>query len=58
MGLYYKHQGDDVTIVGVCVDDLLVTASSTRMVELFFGAMACSIDQRFGGCSQVSRDAS
>ena len=41
MCLYYKHQGDDVTIVGVYVDDLLVTASSPRVVELFFEAMAC-----------------
>ena len=41
MCLYYKHQGDDVTIVGVYVDDLLVTESSPRMVELFFEAMAC-----------------
>ena len=32
---------EDVTIIGVCADDLLVTASSPRMVELFFEAMAC-----------------
>ena len=30
-----------MTIVGVYVDDLLVTASSPRMIELFFEAMAC-----------------
>ena len=30
-----------MTIVGVYMDDLLVTASSPRMVELFFEAMAC-----------------
>ena len=39
--LYYKHQRDDVMIVGVDVDALLVTASSPRMVELFFETMAC-----------------
>ena len=30
-----------MTIVGVYVDDLLVTESIPRMVELFFEAMAC-----------------
>ena len=39
--MYYKSQGDDVTVVDVYVDDLLVTASSPKMVELFFEAMAC-----------------
>jgi hypothetical protein len=39
MCLYYKRDGDDMTIVGVYVDDLLATASKPDLVEDFFVAM-------------------
>ncbi|GMF48730.1 unnamed protein product [Phytophthora fragariaefolia] len=39
MCLYYKLDGNDMAIVGVYVDDLLVTASTPDLVEDFFVAM-------------------
>ncbi|GMF30943.1 unnamed protein product [Phytophthora lilii] len=39
MCLYYTRDGNDMTIVGVFVDDLLVTASTPGLVEDFFVAM-------------------
>jgi hypothetical protein len=39
MCLYYKRDGNDMAIVGVYVDDLLVTASKPDLVEDFFVAM-------------------
>ncbi|KAG3089487.1 hypothetical protein PI124_g126 [Phytophthora idaei] len=33
MCLYYKRKGEDMTLVGVYVDDLLVTASRPSLVE-------------------------
>ena len=39
MCLYFKRSGCDMTIVGVYFDDLLVTASSTALVQEFFLCM-------------------
>lgn len=39
MCLYHKRDGNDMTIVGVYVDDLLVTASKPDLVEDFFVTM-------------------
>uniref|UniRef100_A0AAV1T532 Integrase catalytic domain-containing protein n=1 Tax=Peronospora matthiolae TaxID=2874970 RepID=A0AAV1T532_9STRA len=38
--LYIRHDGGELTIVGVYVDDLLVTATSQDKVEEFFKAMS------------------
>nr|CCA17625.1 hypothetical protein SS1G_13224 [Albugo laibachii Nc14] len=38
MCLYFLQQNGDVTVVGVYVDDLLVTASNPEMVEAFFNS--------------------
>ena len=40
--LYFRHQGGNIAIFGVYVDDLIVTASSEKLVELFFEAINCS----------------
>uniref|UniRef100_A0AAV1T6R3 Reverse transcriptase Ty1/copia-type domain-containing protein n=1 Tax=Peronospora matthiolae TaxID=2874970 RepID=A0AAV1T6R3_9STRA len=37
--LYYKHQGQEWTIVGVYVDDLLVTGTKQCAVDEFFAGM-------------------
>lgn len=39
MCLYYKREGEEMTIVGVYVDDLLVTASKVELVNAFFRSM-------------------
>ena len=36
---YFKQQDSDTTIVGVYVDDLLVTASKAILVSVFFDKM-------------------
>ncbi|KAG2913918.1 hypothetical protein PC119_g7839 [Phytophthora cactorum] len=37
---YYKRKGGNMTLVGVYVDDLLVTASRPSLVEEFFASMS------------------
>lgn len=39
MCLYYKHCGKETIIVGVYVDDLLVTASKKVLAQYFFSDM-------------------
>ena len=39
MCLYYKRLGNDMIVVGVYVDDLLVTASLSKLVEDFYAAI-------------------
>jgi len=39
MCLYYKRDGNDMTVVGAYVDDLMVTASKPDLVEDFFVVM-------------------
>ena len=41
MCLYHKYQGQTCTVVGVYVDDLLVTGTKQSAVEEFFFAMTC-----------------
>ena len=35
MFLYYKRMGDDMKVVGVYVDDLIVTATTAALVQDF-----------------------
>ncbi|OWY96471.1 Pol Polyprotein [Phytophthora megakarya] len=36
MCLYFKYDGPDTVVVGVYVDDLLVTATREELVDKFF----------------------
>ena len=55
--LCFRRQDADITIVGDVLDDLQVTASSQKLVEVFFDAMNClSIKElgkvaNFSGCA-------
>ncbi|KAE8898050.1 hypothetical protein PF005_g9403 [Phytophthora fragariae] len=40
MCLYFKHDGSDMVVVGVYVDDLLATATHEELVDKFFEDMA------------------
>uniref|UniRef100_A0AAV1TI68 Uncharacterized protein n=1 Tax=Peronospora matthiolae TaxID=2874970 RepID=A0AAV1TI68_9STRA len=40
MCFYWKHDGDDLVVVGVYVDDLLATGKSAAAVERFFASLA------------------
>ena len=39
MFLYYKHMGNDMKVVGVYVDDSIVTATTAALVQYFFISM-------------------
>ena len=41
MCLYFKYEGNKCTVVGVYVDDLLVTGTESSAVDNFFTDMAC-----------------
>ena len=40
MCLYYKYKGETCTVVGVYVDDLLVTGTEQSAVDEFFAEMS------------------
>lgn len=43
MCLYYKREGAKMTIVGVYVDNLLVTSSKAELVNAFFSLDDCAV---------------
>ena len=50
MCFYYKREDGDLTVVGVYVDDLLVTATNHTAVERLFMAMAPLSIRILGQC--------
>ena len=40
MCLYWKRDGPDIVVVGVYVDEILTTGTSTAAVDRFFGTLA------------------
>ncbi|GAB9476013.1 unnamed protein product, partial [Globisporangium polare] len=52
MCLYFRRDGDDVVVVGVNVDDLLVTATRRDLVRQFFASMATLSIKNLGPVSK------
>ncbi|GAB9471215.1 unnamed protein product, partial [Globisporangium polare] len=52
MCLYFRRDGDDVVVVGVYVDDLLVTATRRDLVRQFFASMATLSIKNLGPVSK------
>lgn len=52
MCLYFKHDGPDMVVVGVYVDDLLVTATREELVGKFFEDMAALSIKNLGYVSR------
>ncbi|KAE9047556.1 hypothetical protein PR001_g4168 [Phytophthora rubi] len=52
MCLYFKHDGSDMVVVGVYVDDLLATATREELVDKFFEDMAALSIKNLGYLSR------